>query len=86
MKYFVIRMKTIFKRGQQIVKIKNSMIQGQYNSWSTLTDVRQPIIMKGEKNILPTHVYLLFHNSEQCISQFLELKEEKNNNILYRPA
>lgn len=53
------------------------MIQGQYyNSWSTLTDVRQHIIMKGEKNILPTHVYLLFHNSEQCISQFLELKEK----------
>lgn len=62
--------------GRQIVKIKNRMIQGQfYNSWSTLTDVRQDVTMKEKTNILPT---LLFHNSEQCISQFIELKEKNN--------
>lgn len=43
--------------GRQIVKIKNSMIKGQYNnSWSTLTDVKQHIIIKKKKRKKKKHL------------------------------
>lgn len=43
--------------GRQIVKIKNSMIKGQYNnSWSALTDVKQHIIMKKKQQQQQKHL------------------------------